>query len=66
MNKGMHYSQLLCQAFIRCAIAPIIAWRTGFPYSRLDAEQRFVGLRNHTATRSPPFFSLDLDVAKIF
>lgn len=50
----------------RITIAPIIEWRTGFPYSRLDAEQRFVGLRNHTATRFPPFFSLDLEVAKIF
>jgi hypothetical protein len=50
----------------RITIAPIIERRTGFPYSRLDAEQRFVGLRNDDATRFPPFFSLDLEATKTF
>jgi hypothetical protein len=47
-------------------LAPIIEWRTGFPYSVLDGAQNFVGVRNSDQTRFPDFFSFDLEVAKTF
>ena len=43
-------------------LAPILEWRNGFPYSVVDARQRYVGLPN--ATRFPNFFSLDARVSK--
>jgi hypothetical protein len=43
-------------------LAPILEWRSGFPYSVVDARQRYVGLPN--TTRFPNFFSLDARVSK--
>jgi hypothetical protein len=50
----------------RITVAPIIEARTGFPFSVLDAEQNFVGVRNSDRTRFPSFFALDIEVAKEF
>jgi hypothetical protein len=50
----------------RITIAPIFEARTGFPYSVLDAEQNFVGVRNSDQTRFPTFLSLDAEIAKEF
>jgi hypothetical protein len=48
----------------RFSVAPIFEARTGFPYSALDAEQNFVGVRNSDRTRFPAFVSLDAEAAK--
>ena len=45
--------------------SPVIDWRTGFPYSAVDENQDFVGLRNQ-AGRFPDFFSADVQVLKDF
>lgn len=42
---------------------PVVDWRTGFPYSLLNEEQSYVGIRNRGG-RFPAFFSLDLQVTK--
>jgi hypothetical protein len=47
-------------------IAPLIEWRTGFPYSVIDARQNYVGLPNADNTRFPNFFSLDARITRIF
>jgi hypothetical protein len=44
------------------SLAPVIEYRTGFPYSALDAAQDYAGPPN--SRRFPNFFSLDLRVAK--
>lgn len=41
---------------------PVLDLRTGFPFSRIDANQDFVGLRNRD--RFPRFVSLDMQVTK--
>jgi Carboxypeptidase regulatory-like domain/TonB dependent receptor-like, beta-barrel len=43
-------------------LAPILEWRNGFPYSVVDARQRYVGLPN--TTRFPNFFSFDARASK--
>src|SRR5439155_10029764 len=43
--------------------SPVLDVRTGFPYSQVDEDQNFVGLRN-TDFRYPRFASLDLQVTK--
>ncbi len=48
----------------RSSISPIIEWRSGFPFSVRDQQQRFVGLRDSDQTRFPNFFSIDLEMAK--
>ncbi len=45
-------------------IAPIFEWRTGFPYSVLDASQAYVGVPN--SQRFPNFLSLDARISKDF
>ncbi|MEO8594097.1 MAG: carboxypeptidase-like regulatory domain-containing protein [Candidatus Solibacter sp.] len=45
-------------------LAPVVEYRTGFPYSRLDERQQYAGVPN--AWRFPNFFSMDLRVAKNF
>ena len=45
-------------------IAPVIEGRTGFPYSNLDAAQRYVGIPN--GQTFPTFFSLDSRISKDF
>lgn len=45
--------------------SPVIDWRTGFPYSAVDENQDFVGLRNQ-AGHFPDFFSADVQVLKDF
>ena len=42
--------------------APMAEYRTGFPYSALDAAQDYAGTPN--SLRFPPFFSLDLRLSK--
>ena len=44
--------------------APVVDWRTGFPYSPVDVSQNYVGPPNQS--RFPPFFSFDFKVWKIF
>jgi hypothetical protein len=48
----------------RFSVSPIVELRTGFPYSAVDESQNFVGIRNAEGTRFPPFFALDVEVAK--
>jgi hypothetical protein len=45
-------------------LLPIIEYRDGFPYPRLDAYQNYVGVPN--STRFPNFFSADTRVVKDF
>jgi hypothetical protein len=42
--------------------APVVEWRSGFPYSSLDAMQQYAGIPNSLAL--PLFFSLDLRLGK--
>lgn len=50
----------------RVTLAPIFEMRSGFPYSERDAEQNFIGTRNSSQTRFPPFLALDVEFAKEF
>jgi hypothetical protein len=43
-------------------MAPMIEWRTGFPYVAVDERQRYAGVPN--SLRFPPFFSLDVRASK--
>lgn len=43
-------------------VAPVVEYRTGFPYSALDARQDYAEPPN--ARHFPPFFSLDFRVSK--
>lgn len=43
-------------------LAPVMEYRTGFPYSALDGRQDYFGVPN--GYRFPAFFSLDLRVSK--
>jgi hypothetical protein len=45
--------------FQRLQILPIVEYRNGFPYARLDALQDYVGIPNSSTTRFPKFFSAD-------
>ncbi|HEX6729298.1 MAG TPA: TonB-dependent receptor, partial [Pyrinomonadaceae bacterium] len=47
----------------RITMSPVLDVRTGFPYSIIDEERNFVGLRNR-AGRFPTFVSLDLQILK--
>lgn len=42
---------------------PVVDWRSGFPFSFINEQQDFVGVRNR-AGRFPRFFSWDLQVTK--
>lgn len=46
----------------RTRIAPLFEYRTGSPYSALDAAQQYAGPAN--ARRFPPFLSLDYRIAR--
>ena len=46
----------------RFQIAPVVEYRSGFPYSALDAAQNYFGQPN--ANRYPGFFALDSRVSK--
>lgn len=46
--------------------APLMEYRTGFPYAQLDAFQNYVGLPNRDQTRFPDFFSLDVRLTREF
>ncbi len=50
----------------KITLSPIFEWRSGFPYSILDNEQNFVGLRNADNHRFPSFFSIDAEISKDF
>jgi len=45
-------------------LAPIIDWHTGFPYSKVDGLQNYVGAPN--GSRFPMFFSFDFKVWRMF
>ena len=47
-------------------LSPIFEWRSGFPYSILNNEQNYVGLRNANGHRFPHFLSLDMEISKDF
>lgn len=44
-------------------VSPVVEWRQGFPYSVVDEDQRYLGVRNRGG-RFPKFFTLDLDVQR--
>jgi hypothetical protein len=46
--------------------SPVLDVRTGFPFSQIDENQDFVGLRNSDDVRFPRFASLDMQVTKGF
>jgi hypothetical protein len=46
----------------RFQIAPVVEYRTGFPYSTLDAGQNYFGTPN--ANRYPGFFATDARLSK--
>ncbi|MBZ5536932.1 MAG: carboxypeptidase regulatory-like domain-containing protein [Acidobacteriia bacterium] len=47
-------------------LSPIFEARRGFPYSVVDENQNFIGIRNADSTRFPSFIALDLAVSKEF
>ncbi|MFI5174586.1 MAG: carboxypeptidase regulatory-like domain-containing protein [Terriglobia bacterium] len=47
-------------------LSPIFEARRGFPYSVVDENQNFIGIRNDNNTRFPAFIALDLGVSKEF
>lgn len=47
----------------RLTALPVVDWRSGFPFSRIDENQNYVGRRNG-AGRYPHFFSLDVQVMR--
>ncbi|HEV3062681.1 MAG TPA: hypothetical protein VGY48_30825 [Vicinamibacterales bacterium] len=48
----------------RTVVSPAVEWRTGFPFSRLDSLQHYVGPPN--ADRFPSYFSADVTAFKTF
>ncbi|HWX39987.1 MAG TPA: TonB-dependent receptor [Blastocatellia bacterium] len=48
----------------RMRVSPMVEYRSGFPYSAVDAAQNFVGIPN--TSRFPNFLSLDARVSKDF
>lgn len=50
----------------KITISPILEWRSGFPYSVVDQNQNFVGTRNASNLRFPPFFAFDGEISKDF
>lgn len=47
-------------------LLPIVEFRNGFPYARLDAMQNYVGVPYSDATRFPNFFSADMRFMRDF
>jgi len=47
-------------------VLPIVEFRTGFPYAKLDAMQNYVGVPYSDKTRFPNFFSADARIVKNF
>ena len=47
-------------------LLPIVEYRNGFPYARLDAAQNYAGVPYSDATRFPHFFSADARIVKDF
>jgi len=52
--------------FWRLQVLPIVEYRSGFPYARLDAMQNYAGIPYSDSTRFPHFFSADARVMKDF
>ena len=50
----------------KITVSPIFEWRSGFPYSIVDQNQNFVGLRNAAGQHFPKFLSLDAEISKDF
>ncbi len=50
----------------KLSVGPLVEYRTGFPYSMLDAAQNYFGTPNSDRTRFPNFFSFDTRVSKDF
>ena len=50
----------------KITFAPLMEYRTGFPYSRLDSLQNYVGTPHSDETRFPDFFSLDVRLTREF
>ncbi|MGH9913918.1 MAG: TonB-dependent receptor plug domain-containing protein, partial [Pyrinomonadaceae bacterium] len=47
----------------RIVLSPVLDWHTGFPFSLVDENQNFIGVRNRGG-RFPRYLSLDLQVTK--
>ncbi|HYL72701.1 MAG TPA: hypothetical protein VEU96_00770, partial [Bryobacteraceae bacterium] len=47
-------------------LLPILEYRNGFPYARLDVLQNYAGTPNADSTRFPHFFSADSRLLKDF
>ncbi len=47
-------------------VMPLVEFRTGFPFARLDALQNYAGIPYSDSTRFPDFFSADARVIKNF
>lgn len=62
-HRFLVYGQIDLPYDIR--IAPLIEYRTGFPFSAVDDELDFIGERNE-AGRFPDYFSLDAQISKAF
>jgi hypothetical protein len=45
-------------------VLPIVEYRNGFPFARLDALQNYVGVPYNDSTRFPNFFSADARIMK--
>lgn len=62
-HRVLVYGQIDLPYDIR--IAPLVEFRTGFPFSAVDDELDFVGERNE-AGRFPKYFSVDTQISKGF
>lgn len=49
---------------MKTTVSPIFEIRRGFPYSIVDENQNFIGIRNDTRNRFPTFLALDLALSK--
>jgi hypothetical protein len=47
-------------------LAPLVEFRSGFPYAQTDALQQYVGVPFRDATRFPNYFSIDARLARDF
>jgi hypothetical protein len=51
---------------LKMQILPVLEYRNGFPYSRVDVLENYVGQPNSDRTRYPNFFSADARVSRDF
>jgi hypothetical protein len=64
-NRFLMWGRLKTHVWNLTAL-PIVEYRNGFPYARLDEFQNYAGVPNTDATRFPRFFSADARLMRDF